>query len=65
MPKYRIIFNNDEQDETFESYEAAEEYAQYLVSCHHEGGEILELSNPGDYPYDPDDEPDYSIVESD
>ena len=39
--------------------------ALYLVSCYHTGGEILELSNPGDYPYDPDDEPEYEIVETD
>ena len=47
------------------SYEGAEEYALYLASCHHLGGEILEKSNPGDYPYDPDDEPEYEIVEID
>jgi hypothetical protein len=23
------------------------------------------MSNPGDYPYDPDDEPDYEIIEVD
>ena len=38
-------------------------HALYLVSCYHTGGEILEMRNPGDYPYDPDDEPEYEIVE--
>ncbi len=61
--KFKIIFLGDEQDEVFDTYEDADEYALYLCSCYHTGGEILEMSNPGDYPYDPDDEPDYEIVE--
>lgn len=63
MAKYKIIFNGDEQDEVFDTYEGARECALYLVSCYHEGGETLEMSNPGDYPYDPEDEPEYEIVE--
>lgn len=65
MTKYKIIFDDDEQDEIFDTYEGAEEYALYLVSCYHTGGEILEMSNPGDYPYDPDYEPEYEIIEVD
>ena len=65
MEKYKIIFEGEEEDEVFDSYEDAEEYALYLVSCYHTGGEIIEMSNPGDYPYDPDDEPEYEIVEID
>ena len=65
MAKYKIIFEGDEQDEVFDTYEEADEYALYLVSCYHTGGEVLEMSNPGDYPYDPDDEPEYAIVEED
>ncbi|WP_277062116.1 hypothetical protein [Solobacterium moorei] len=65
MGKYKIIFEGEEEDEVFGSYEEAEEYALYLVSCYHTGGETLEMSNPGDYPYDPDDEPEYEIVEID
>ena len=57
MAKYKIIFEGDEQDEVFDTYEEADEYALYLVSCYHTGGEGLEMSNPGDYTYDPDDEP--------
>ena len=34
------------------SAEEAEDYALYLISCYHTGSEILEMSNPGDYPYD-------------
>ena len=63
MAKYKIIFNGDEQDEVFDTYEGAREYALYLVSCYHEGGETLEMSNPGDYPYDSEDGPEYEIIE--
>ena len=65
MSKYKVIFENDERDEVFDTYEEADEYALYLTSCYHTGGEILEMSNPGDYPYDPDDEPEYEIIEVD
>lgn len=65
MSIYKIVIEGDEQDEVFDTYEDAEEYASYLISCYHTGGEILEMSNPGDYPYDPDDEPEYEIIETD
>lgn len=65
MANYKIVFEGDEQDEVFSTYEEAEEYALYLVSCYHTGGETLEMSNPGDYPYDPSDEPEYEIIETD
>ena len=54
MNKYKIIFNNEEQDEIFGTQEEATEYALYLCSCAREGAEILNLSNPGDYDYDED-----------
>ncbi len=67
MPKYRIIFEGEEQEEVFNSEEAAEEYALYLCGCAREGAEILHMSNPGDYDYDEDsfERPDYEIVEDD
>lgn len=65
MANYKVILAGEEQDEVFGSYEEAEDYAGYLISCYHTGGEILEMSNPGDYPYDPDIEPDYEIVKTD
>ena len=65
MANYKIIFEGDEQNDVFSTYEDAENYALYLVSCYHTGGKVLEMSNPGDYPYDPDDEPEYEIVETD
>ncbi len=65
MANYKVVFEGEEQDEVFGSYEEASEYADYLVSCYHTGGETLELSNPGDYPYDPDYEPECEIIETD
>ena len=65
MVRYKIIFEGEEKDEGFDTYEEANVYALYFVSCYHTGGEILEMSNPGDYPYDPDDEPEYEIIEFD
>ena len=67
MAKYKIIFDDEEQDEVFDTEDAAEEYALYLRSCTKEGAEILHLSNPGDYDYDEEDfeSPEYEIVEID
>lgn len=65
MAKYRLIFQDELQDEVFDSYEDAEDYAGYLSGCFHDGGETLELSNPGDYPYDEDAEPEYEIIDED
>lgn len=69
MKKYKIVLiysngDRDEQDDVFETEWQAEEYALYLVSCHGVGGEILNLSNPGDYDVD-DEDPDFEIIEFD
>lgn len=68
--KYKIVmvYNGveDEVDDVFDTESEAEEYAVYLCGCYHEGAEILNLSNPGDYPPDDeDDEPTYYIEEID
>ena len=63
MTQYKVEFEGYEYDDVFDTYDDAEEYALYMVSCYHTGGEILEMSNPGDYPYDPDYEPEYAIIE--
>lgn len=63
MAKYKIIFEDDEQDEVFDTEEEAEEYALYLCSCANTGAEILHMSNPGDYDYDGDEDYDYEIIE--
>ncbi len=63
MPKYRIIFQGEPEDELYDTYEDAEEAALYLCSCADLGAEILHLSNPGDYDYDEDEEYEYEIEE--
>lgn len=65
MANYKVVFDGEEQDEVFATYDEAEQHALYLLSCFHTGGEILEMSNPGDYPYDPTIEPEYEIIETD
>ncbi len=67
MARFKVIFDEEEQDEVFTSESAAEEYALYLRSCSRTGAEILHMSNPGDYDYDEDtfEPPDYEIVEDD
>lgn len=64
---YKIVMKypdgtSEEQDEVFETESDADEYAVYLVSCYSQGGEILHMSNPGDYPLS-DDSADFEIVE--
>ncbi len=63
--KYKIIFNGEEMDELFNTYEEAEEQALYYQSCDKQGAEILNMSNPGDYDFDEEEYeyPDYEIVE--
>ncbi len=55
------------QDEVFDTWEEADDYALYLVSCARTGAETLHMSNPGDYEYDEDtyEDPEYEIVEED
>lgn len=67
MPKYKIIFEWGEEDEIFDTYEEAEEYALYISSCSRVGAETLHLSNPGDYDYDDDnyEYPEFEIEEID
>lgn len=68
MSKYKIVMiysdgTEEEQDEVFETESEAEDYACYLCGCYHEGAEILNMSNPGDYPLDEDDDVDFEIIE--
>ena len=64
MAKYKVLFNDELEDEVFDTEEEAEEHALYLVSCTKLGAEILHMSNPGDYDED-DYEADYEIIEID
>lgn len=60
---YRInmIYSDGEdlQDEVYDTYEEADEAAQYLCSCYHQGSEILKMGGE-DYS---DDDVDYEIIE--
>ena len=51
-------------DEIFDSYEEAEEYAVDCCNAASIGAEILHMSNPGDYPDDSCDM-EYEIIEID
>ena len=42
----------DIDDEVFDDYDEADEHGMYLCSCYTLGGEIMNMSNPGDYPLD-------------
>lgn len=56
---------DDEEEEIFETEEEAEEYGLQSCSDYHAGGEILNMSNPGDYPLDDNDDVDFEVIEVD
>lgn len=66
---YRLNINEEGfeefEEEEFETREEAQEYMDQINSNYNAGMEVLNLSNPGDYPYDEDDDIDYDIVEVD
>ena len=53
----------EEQEEIFETESEAHDYGLVQCSNYEAGGEVLHLSNPGDYPLDDDDEVDFEVVE--
>jgi hypothetical protein len=57
--------SKEEDDEVFETESEADDYGLYLCSCYKTGGEILNMSNPGDYPLDVDGEVDFEVIEVD
>jgi len=64
---YKVVMQypdgtEEEQDEVFETESEAEDHGMYMCSCYSTGGEVLHLSNPGDYPLN-DDKADYEIIE--
>lgn len=67
MYKLKIYEDGFEEyeDEVFETKEEAQECMDTIISDCRTGMETLNLSNPGDYPYDEDDDIDidYEIVE--
>lgn len=70
MPKYKILMQysdgtSEMEDDVFDTEEEAEEYGGYLIGCCRTGAETLNLSNPGDYPLDDYEDPDFEVVEID
>ncbi len=67
MAKYQVEMlysygTTELDDEVFTNRRDAEEHGLYLCSCYKTGGEILNLSNPGDYPFLEDDV-DFEVVQ--
>ena len=65
--KFKVVIKypdgtSEDEDELFDSAEAANEAGLYAVSCYSRGGEVLNMSNPGDYPLD-NKTADYDVVE--
>lgn len=68
MAKYQVEMHYSDgttelDDEIFDTEQEAEEHGLYLCSCYSLGGEILNMSNPGDYPLDEDDDVDFEVIE--
>lgn len=69
MAKYKIIYywsdGTEDEDDNYGEYYNSEEEANdaglYSLSCAKLGGKILEMSNPGDYPFDESDYEDNSF----
>lgn len=56
----------EDADELFETHEEAHAYGLEWCSNYSVGGEVLHLSNPGDYPLsEADDDVDFDVVEVD
>lgn len=73
MSKYKVIYHwSDgavEEDDNYGQYWSSEDEADeaglYGLSCAKQGGAILEMSNPGDYPFNESDYEDdwFEVVE--
>lgn len=68
--KYKVLFHypdgvDEEDDEVYDTEAEAEEAGCYGCSCYSAGAEILNMSNPGDYPLDDAGECDFEIIEVD
>jgi len=53
----------EEEDDIFDTEEEANAFGLEQISNYQTGGEVLHLSNPGDYPLDENDEADYEVIE--
>lgn len=65
--KFKVVIKypggtSEEEDELFDTEEAANEAGMYAISCVAQGSEILNMSNPGDYPLN-DEAADFEVIE--
>lgn len=75
MAKYKIVFHwtdgttteDDNYGQYYDSFESADANGLQGLSDAKLGGQIFEMSNPGDYPYHEEDyaDDDYEVVEVD
>ena len=64
--KYSDGSTGEDEDWVVETEAEARALGEDLVAAHGEGGDVLHMSNPGDYPAPRDDEePDFEVVEID
>lgn len=54
-----------EEDELFETEVEANDHGQEMASAYTVGGEILNMSNAGDYPLKEDDDAEWEVIEVD
>ena len=69
--KYKVVLHysdgtSEEEDELHDTWEQANEAGLYSCSCYALGGEILNMSNPGNYPLEEvGDSCEFEIIEVD
>ena len=69
MKKYKVVMLyqggriREEDDELFDTELEADDAGLYYCTYYQDGGEILNLSNPGDYPFGEDEELDFEVIE--
>lgn len=69
--KYKVLYHypdgtDGEEEELYDSQDQAEEAGLYGCSCYSQGAEILNLSNPGDYPLDgSEDDCEFEVIQID
>ena len=68
MFKVKLLYSDgdvEELDGVFDTEAEAEEYALESISEYNLGCEILNMSNPGDYPLDEEVDVDFEVIEID
>lgn len=57
--------DEDSGGNRWKTREEAEHAGLYFLEGYNAGGEVLNMSNPGDHPWSEDDEPDFEVIEVD